>query len=71
MSTVEEIERAIEQLPPQDVTKLTAWLLKRDNEEWDRQRNKDAAAGRLNFLFEEAEAERKAGELRDWPPTKE
>lgn len=70
MSTVEEIEQAIEQLPPREQTRLTAWLLKRDREKWDRQMNKDAAAGRLDFLFEEAEVERKAGKLRDWPPTK-
>ncbi len=68
MSTVEEIERAIERLPSQDVTRLAGWLLKRDNEAWDRQMNEDAAAGKLEFLFDEAETERKAGTLRDWPP---
>ncbi len=67
MSKVEEIERAIEQLPPRDVTKLASWLLKRDNAEWDRQLEKDSATGRLDFLFEQAESERKADKLRDWP----
>jgi hypothetical protein len=28
---------------------------------------RDATAGRLNFLFDEAAAERQAGRLRDWP----
>lgn len=68
MSTVEEIERAIEQLPARDVTRLAGWLLQRDNEEWDRQMNADAEAGRLDFLFKEAAVERAAGQLRDWPP---
>ena len=26
MSTVEEIERAVEQLPPEDIARLAAWL---------------------------------------------
>ena len=30
---------------------------------------KDADAGKLDFLFEEAEAERGAGQLHDWPPS--
>ena len=68
MSTVEEIERAIEQLPPQDVTRLAGWLLKRDNDAWDKQMAEDSAAGRLDYLFDEAQAERSAGTLRDWPP---
>ena len=70
MSTVEEIERAIEELPPDDVSKLTDWLIQRRNEQWDRQMDKDSASGKLDFLFEEADAERAAGKLRDWPPGK-
>ena len=70
MSTIEEIERAIERLPPGEVARLTDWLLQRRHEEWDHQMEQDAAAGRLELLFEEAEAERKAGKLRDWPPDK-
>lgn len=70
MSTVEEIKRAIEGLPPEDVNKLTDWLLQRRNELWDRQMDEDAASGKLDFLFEEADAERAAGKLRDWPPAK-
>ena len=45
MSTVEDIERAIEHLNPQDVTRLTAWLLKRDN--GDQKVEEDSAAGRV------------------------
>jgi hypothetical protein len=29
--------------------------------------DKDAASGKLDRLFEEAESERGNGELRDWP----
>jgi len=30
--------------------------------------DQDAAAGKLDSLFEEAAAERQYGKLRDWPP---
>ena len=34
---------------------------------WAKQIKADAASGKLDFLFEEAERERAAGTLRDWP----
>jgi hypothetical protein len=37
---------------------------------WDEQIDRDSAAGRLDFLFEEAESESAHGLLRDWPPRK-
>jgi hypothetical protein len=67
MSTVQEIKQAIEQLPQKDFWELSEWVIRRHEDAWDRQVNEDAVAGRLDFLFEEAEAERKAGKLRDWP----
>lgn len=67
MITVEEIERAVEELPPSDVARLAAWLAEYDAKVWDKQMEEDSAAGRLDFLFEEARSERKAGKLRDWP----
>jgi len=68
MSTVEEIERAAEQLAPADFGRLVSWVNRRHHEQWARQMDQDAAAGKLDFLFEEAEAERQSGELQDWPP---
>ena len=70
MSTVLEIERAIEKLPAQDLTRLTKWILKRDNDQWDHQMDKDAAAGKLDFLIKEANTARKNGTLRKWPGKK-
>lgn len=67
MNNVEEIERAIEQLAPEDFARVTAWILRRQNDQWDRQMESDAAAGKLDFLFEEADRERHEGKLRDWP----
>ena len=67
MSTVLEIERAIAKLPEPDLTRLARWILERDNENWDRQMDEDAAAGKLDSLVKEAKAARKNGTLRDWP----
>jgi hypothetical protein len=49
------------------VTALTAFLVELDNAAWDKQIEADAASGKLDFLFEEAEKERTRGTLRDWP----
>jgi hypothetical protein len=70
MSTVEEIERAAEQLAPADFDRLVSWINWHHQEQRTRQMDQDAAAGKLDFLFEEAEAERQSGQLRDWPPAK-
>ncbi|MBI4325802.1 MAG: hypothetical protein HY674_11130 [Chloroflexi bacterium] len=67
MSTVDEIEHAIEQLPAPELTRLARWILERDNEKWDRQMDQDAAAGKLDFLIKEAKTARKNGTLRQWP----
>ena len=67
MSTVEEIERAAEQLAPSDFDRLAAWVSARYHDAWTRQMECDAKTGKLDFLFEEAETERAAGRLRDWP----
>ena len=71
MSTVEEIEAAIARIPRDEFWRLTDRLVAQRSAQWDRQIEEDAAAGRLDFLYEEAEAERKAGLLRDWPGPQE
>lgn len=61
-----EIKQVATQLPPEELTALTVFLVKRDQSAWDDQMDKDAASGKLDRLFEEAEGERKNGTLRDW-----
>ena len=68
MNAVEKIEQEIAGLSNEDFDSLTLWVDHRRNEKWDRQMDEDAVAGKLDFLFEEAQAERKSGKLRDWPP---
>lgn len=62
-----EIKQAVAELPPQELTALTAFLVQLDDAAWDKQIGADSAAGKLDFLFEEAEKERADGMLRDWP----
>jgi len=35
---------------------------------WDEEIDRDSSAGKLDFLFEEAERESAQGLLREWPP---
>ena len=67
MSTVEEIEQAAEQLAPSEFDRLALWVSTRYHDLWKRQMERDAADGKLDFLFKEAEEERQASLLRDWP----
>jgi len=62
-----EIKSAVDLLPVKELAELAAFIRERDNGAWDQQIEEDAAAGKLDFLFEEAEKERAAGTLRDWP----
>jgi hypothetical protein len=71
MNTVEEIEQAAEQLAPSDFDRLAAWISTRYHDLWKKQMERDATAGKLDFLFNEAAAERQAGSLHDWPADKE
>ena len=54
MTKLEQIEREIETLSPEEFAELRMWVLERDWEEWDRQIEKDAGAGKLDRLFAEA-----------------
>ncbi len=69
--TVEEIEQAAEQLAQSDFDRLALWVSTRYHDNWKRQMERDAANGKLDFLFHEADAERQDGLLHDWPSDKE
>jgi hypothetical protein len=70
MERVEEIEFAIDELPPEKYRRIVQWLRVREDKRWDEQMDRDCCAGTLDFLFEEAESESAKGLLRDWPPLK-
>jgi hypothetical protein len=64
MSTVEQIEAAILNLPPQQLSQLADWVLDLDEQRWDEQIEQDIAVGKLDFLAQEALAEFEAGNCR-------
>ena len=68
MDRVEEIETAIDQLPPEEYRRIVAWLHAHEQSRWDEEMDRDSSAGKLDFLFAEAESESAAGPLREWPP---
>jgi len=65
MTTVETIELAIEQLPPNELAKLRRWFLEFDAAAWDAQIEADAAAGKFDALAEAALAEYHSGKARE------
>lgn len=69
MSTVDEIKKAASALSVNEREELLSWLLDLDDD-WDRQMAKDAAAGKLDFLVDEARSAVREESLRDWPKPK-
>ncbi len=65
MSTVEQIESAILDLPPEQFQLLLEWFLDLDYQRWDEQLEKDITEGKLDALAEEAIAEFAAGQYRE------
>jgi len=65
MSTIHEIEQAILNLEPQDLAALRQWFAALDAEAWDRQLEQDVAAGRLDWLAEEARRDSREGRCTD------
>jgi hypothetical protein len=59
--SLQEIEKAIKQLPPQDFKTLLAWLDEVRADLWDKQIEADAKAGKLDELAEQALKEFKEG----------
>ena len=64
MSTVQEIETAIQKLKPQEIHKVADWLQELREELWDKQIDADAKAGRLDKLMEEALEDYRAGRTK-------
>ncbi len=61
------IKNAVRELSPKELAELAAFISKQDNAAWNEQIGGDAASGKLDFLFDEADRERAAGQLHDWP----
>ena len=61
---VEEIEKEVSQLSPDQLRKFREWYEKFDADTWDEQIRNDAASGKLDSLADVAIAEHKAGKSR-------
>jgi hypothetical protein len=68
MTTTEDIERAVEQLPPDELARFRAWFEAFDAEQFDAAIERDARAGRLDGFAEDALAEHHAGKSRPFTP---
>ena len=64
MTTVQEIEHAIEQLPGDQFSEIHAWIIEKDWELWDKQLQQDSVSGKLDFLVSEALQDAEAGHTR-------
>jgi hypothetical protein len=64
VTNIQQIEQAIAKLPREDFFELVRHLRARHEDEWDRQIEEDATAGRLDPLWAEAEKEISAGKAK-------
>jgi hypothetical protein len=65
MTKVESIEREVEKLTPEELAAFRAWFLEHDWQAWDRELERDVAAGRLDRLAAEALGELERGETKE------
>ncbi len=64
MTTVAEISGAVQRLPKKDLVRFRKWFAEYDATAWDRQIERDGAAGRLDVLIREARREVRAGRAK-------
>lgn len=65
MSTVAEIENAIQKLSRRELGSLRDWFIGFDADAWDKQFEEDAKDGRLDVLADEALRDLDAGRCTD------
>ncbi len=71
MTKVAKIKAEIDKLSFQERCELHALLNPLPDDEWDEQMRADAEAGKLNWMFEEAERCEKEKTDRDFPKPRE
>ena len=65
MTTAEDIEKAVEQLPQRDLARFRAWFEAFDAVQFDAAIERDIHAGKLDAHADEALAAHRAGRSRD------
>jgi hypothetical protein len=64
MTRLEQIEKSVAELSPEELKAFAAWFEALQADMWDRQMEADAKAGRLDRLAEQALADHRAGRTR-------
>jgi hypothetical protein len=65
MTTAEDIEKAVEQLPPGELARFRAWFEAFDADRFDAAIERDARDGKLDAFAEEAIEAYRTGQSRD------
>jgi hypothetical protein len=65
MSTVEDIEKAVAELPPDQLARFRAWFEAFDAARFDEKIERDAKAGKFDQFAEQAIADYRAGRARE------
>ncbi|CDX20709.1 hypothetical protein LCM4577_28915 [Mesorhizobium sp. LCM 4577] len=64
MTKLEQIEKSVAELSPEELKAFAAWFEALQADLWDKQIEADARAGRLDKLAEQALADHRAGRTR-------
>jgi hypothetical protein len=65
MSNLQEIERAVSELPADELATFRAWFAEFDAAIWDRKFEEDVATGKLDGLVNKAIGHLRAGRCTD------
>ena len=65
MSTIEDIEKAVTRLSPDDLARFRAWFEEFEAGKFDRKIERDAQSGRLDRLAEQALMDYRDGRARE------
>jgi hypothetical protein len=62
---LEQLQEEIETLTDEEFARLRQWFAEKDWERWDQQLEADVAAGKLDFLLDEAVEARRRRTLKE------
>lgn len=65
MTKLDEIEKAVEQLSPEEMAKFRDWFEELQATLWDQQFERDVKAGKLDKLADKWRADYNAGKISD------
>ena len=65
MTTVQEIQRAVQHLPKPEMDYFRSWFLTFDQDIWDKQLEGDALNGKLDALADQALLDLKEGQCTE------